>query len=184
MPQPTRTRPAADPFAALSLDYDADADAVRRAFRQLARETHPDRGGDAAAFRFARSAYDALRSDLDGCRRRWAPRPAPRRPAGRISGPAFVPLDTYPGAVAIDPATFPPCSVALRRSPAGPLPTVVWDTNSRPAGWRPGRAAPLGAACAVRVEASEAGDTGRFGVWMHGWPSGFVFGPHPDDLDG
>ena len=184
MPQPTRTRPAADPFAALSLDYDADADAVRRAFRQLARETHPDRGGDAAAFRSARSAYDALRSDLDGCRRRWAPRPAPRRPAGVVRGPSFVPLDTYPGAVPMDPATFPPCGTSFAPSPDGSPPSLTWDLESRPADWRPGRRAPMGAACVVQVEPSRAGDTGRFGVWILGWPVAFVFGPHPGDLDG
>ena len=51
-----------DPFAALGVRYDATPKAVRGAFRQRARETHPDHnpGLDGSAFRDVRAAYDAL----------------------------------------------------------------------------------------------------------------------------
>ncbi|MSP60555.1 MAG: J domain-containing protein [Myxococcales bacterium] len=47
------------PFAALGLPKAAAAAEVKRAFRRLALETHPDRGGDPAAFIRARDARDA-----------------------------------------------------------------------------------------------------------------------------
>lgn len=48
-------------LAVLGLPADADADAVRRRFRTLARERHPDRGGDPVAFAELDRAYAALR---------------------------------------------------------------------------------------------------------------------------
>lgn len=55
-------RPVVDFFAVLGLGPDADEAAVRRAFRTRARDTHPDRGGDAAAFLRVNQAYEALRT--------------------------------------------------------------------------------------------------------------------------
>lgn len=54
------------PYTILGLESDADADAIKAAWRAVARDCHPDRaGGDAAAlgrFRAAKEAY-ALLSD-------------------------------------------------------------------------------------------------------------------------
>lgn len=48
-----------DPFGELGLDRGADADAVRAARRLLAREHHPDRGGDAERMQRINEAADA-----------------------------------------------------------------------------------------------------------------------------
>ena len=51
------------PFARLGLPDDADADAVRDARRRLAKQHHPDRGGDAGRMRSVNAAAaEALRS--------------------------------------------------------------------------------------------------------------------------
>jgi hypothetical protein len=47
-------------YAALGLDRAASDEEVRAAWRRAARETHPDVGGDAVAFRVAREAYEML----------------------------------------------------------------------------------------------------------------------------
>lgn len=152
-----------DPFLVLSLPYDADRDDVRRAFRRLARETHPDRGGAADAFHEVRDAYNALSGGLERERERW--RPTPER-------------------VRIDPRIHPTCLVRVSRRRDGRR-VVEYDTESRPRGWRPGNAAPPGGECRVRVDAT--GSTPAFGVWVapldaHRFRC--VFGPHPSDVEG
>jgi len=47
---PTVDDPSTCPFAVLGLPKTASLDEIRRAFRRLALETHPDRGGNEAAF--------------------------------------------------------------------------------------------------------------------------------------
>lgn len=42
-----------------------DRDQIRSAFRRRARETHPDAGGTAAAFRKVRAAFDAAMAALE-----------------------------------------------------------------------------------------------------------------------
>lgn len=151
-----------DPFRVLSLPYDADADDVRRAFRRLARQSHPDRGGSAGAFHEARAAYNALAEDLEGERRRW--RAAPRRvryPAG------------------LDPRTYPTCPVRISRTRDG-VQKITYDIDSRPRGWSPPAAPPPGGECKARYPATEAAPA--FGVWVI--PLGAhrfrcVFGPPP-----
>ncbi len=54
--------PVTEAFAALGLEPDADAATVRRAYRDRAKETHPDAGGDEDAFRRVREAYATARS--------------------------------------------------------------------------------------------------------------------------
>ncbi|ERH00990.1 MAG: ferredoxin [Halonotius sp. J07HN6] len=55
-----------DPFAVLGLDRDADAEAIKRAYRQQAKETHPDHGGSETEFKRVRDAYEAIRDgDFD-----------------------------------------------------------------------------------------------------------------------
>jgi hypothetical protein len=76
-----------DPRAVLGLPLEATRTEAQRAFRQLAKQTHPDAGGDAAAFRAVAGAW----ADL-GTRLPPAPRPvaislhvqAYRAPAGRV----------------------------------------------------------------------------------------------------
>jgi hypothetical protein len=66
--------------AVLGLAADADARAVQRRFRELARTLHPDRGGDATAFAAAHTAYAVLLDVGD------APGPrAPREPARDVA---------------------------------------------------------------------------------------------------
>ncbi|MFI5297725.1 MAG: DnaJ domain-containing protein [Polyangiales bacterium] len=48
-------------FAFLGLTSRCTADELKRAWRRVAVEHHPDRGGDAEAFRRARVAYDLCR---------------------------------------------------------------------------------------------------------------------------
>jgi len=64
-----------DPRAVLGLPLDATVGEAQRAFRRLARQTHPDAGGNAADFRAVTSAWAELRSLLP------AERPAAPRPA-------------------------------------------------------------------------------------------------------
>lgn len=45
---------------ALGLPFDADLVAIKRRFRVLAKETHPDVGGDAEAFVRLKAQYDEL----------------------------------------------------------------------------------------------------------------------------
>lgn len=48
-------------YATLGLDTDADDEAVRRAYRERVKETHPDRGGDEERFKEITAAYERLR---------------------------------------------------------------------------------------------------------------------------
>lgn len=47
-------------YAALGLDPDAGEEAVRRAYRERVKETHPDRGGDEEQFKQVTAAYERL----------------------------------------------------------------------------------------------------------------------------
>ena len=55
----------AEAYETLGLEPGADLESVRRAFRERAKETHPDRGGDPEAFIRVREAYERLRERLD-----------------------------------------------------------------------------------------------------------------------
>ena len=59
-----------DPRAVLGLPLDATRCDAQRAFRRLARQTHPDAGGDPAAFRAVASAWAEIGSLLPHDRRR------------------------------------------------------------------------------------------------------------------
>ena len=52
-------------YETLGLDAGADLEAVREAYRERAKETHPDLGGDPEAFIRVREAYERLRERLD-----------------------------------------------------------------------------------------------------------------------
>lgn len=101
-----------DPYETLGVDRDADPRTVKRAYKRLVREHHPDAGGSAERFEAVRRAYDAIRRDevgeSAGSRTRGADasagsaRAGDPRTVGRSAGasvtdlfPAFeTPLDT------------------------------------------------------------------------------------------
>lgn len=56
-----------DPYVILGVERNADDEAIRAAYRQLAKSTHPDSGGDAEAFLRAQKAHELL---LDPLRRK------------------------------------------------------------------------------------------------------------------
>ncbi|HEX6445421.1 MAG TPA: J domain-containing protein [Streptosporangiales bacterium] len=51
---------APDYYELLGVARDADADVIARAYRRLARVSHPDHGGNAGMFRLLRTAYETL----------------------------------------------------------------------------------------------------------------------------
>jgi hypothetical protein len=63
---PGRADPVGDAFDELGLDRNADLDAVKGAYRERVKETHPDQGGDEESFRRVREAYATARNHADG----------------------------------------------------------------------------------------------------------------------
>lgn len=53
--------------AVLGVRLPAPVSEVKQAYRQLAREHHPDKGGDAAAFRRVKEAYDFIIANAAQC---------------------------------------------------------------------------------------------------------------------
>ena len=49
-----------NPYQTLGVDRDASADEIKRAYRKLASQHHPDKGGDTALFQEIQTAYDTL----------------------------------------------------------------------------------------------------------------------------
>ena len=56
---------AREALGVLGLRGPVDAEEVKRAYRRLARDLHPDAGGDVERFRVVQAAYDALRDGTD-----------------------------------------------------------------------------------------------------------------------
>jgi hypothetical protein len=56
----------AHPLQVLELGWPCRVDEVKAAFRARAKQTHPDCGGTAAAFRTVREAYELLLNSLSG----------------------------------------------------------------------------------------------------------------------
>lgn len=71
-----------DPRAVLGLPIDATFDEAQRAFRRLAKQTHPDAGGDPLAFRAVACAWAELGSLLP--QRRRPPALSPHAAAYRV----------------------------------------------------------------------------------------------------
>ena len=75
-----------DPRAVLGLRPDATRGEAQRAFRRLAKQTHPDAGGDPADFRAVAGAWAdlvaVLPADRPASPRRW-PAPSPHAQAYR-----------------------------------------------------------------------------------------------------
>ncbi|WP_096393491.1 J domain-containing protein [Halorubrum trapanicum] len=61
-----RADPVGDAFDELGVSRDADLDAVKGAYRERVKETHPDQGGDEESFRRVREAYATARNHVDG----------------------------------------------------------------------------------------------------------------------
>lgn len=51
------------PFAVLRINSDTDEGEIERAYRQRAKETHPDQGGSAREFQLVKAAYQELTSE-------------------------------------------------------------------------------------------------------------------------
>ena len=49
-----------DPFAALNIDRDASFNEIKRAYHELSKTHHPDRGGDPEKFKQIAKAYKTL----------------------------------------------------------------------------------------------------------------------------
>lgn len=98
-----------DPFLELGLGPDADADSVRAARRRLARDHHPDQGGDAARMQRINEAADAALVAIGAADRSAADGPDPASPApaadGRSGRRDATPREAGPGVVR-DVASF------------------------------------------------------------------------------
>jgi hypothetical protein len=70
------------PRAVLGLPLDATRREAQHAFRRLAKQTHPDAGGDPVAFRAVAAAWAELGGVLPDCRR--PPARAPHVAAYRV----------------------------------------------------------------------------------------------------
>ncbi|WP_176082978.1 DnaJ domain-containing protein [Martelella sp. HB161492] len=53
-----------DPYEVLGLDRNADEKAIRTAYRRLAKEAHPDSGGDEEQFARLQASYDLLKDPV------------------------------------------------------------------------------------------------------------------------
>ena len=77
-----------DAFARLGLAPGATLDDVRAARRRLAKQVHPDHGGDAAAMRALNATFDAaVKAVLARAERPPAPEPAPQAASTRPEPP-------------------------------------------------------------------------------------------------
>jgi ferredoxin len=79
------------PFDILRVDPEADEEAIRQAYRERAKETHPDQGGSAAQFRLVKAAYEEIESghwDGEWDRPDGAVEGTPARPNARNRGGA------------------------------------------------------------------------------------------------
>lgn len=54
-----------DPYATLGVSRNDDSETVKKAFRKLAKEHHPDKGGDPERFKKINRAYEQIQSDDD-----------------------------------------------------------------------------------------------------------------------
>ncbi len=107
-----------DPRAVLGLPLDATRSEAQRAFRRLAKQTHPDGGGDPADFRAVAGAWADLVAVLPSLAAHAAlvggTPPGPRALAAHAADPRPVALSPH---------------VLAYRAPAG---RVVWAEPRRP----------------------------------------------------
>lgn len=121
----------------LALPGDADHDAVKQAYRRLARTTHPDAGGDPEQFRTLQRAYDRLIDSPSAARerRRTPPRTRPSRQRRHAHSPTqlyadppvdvtrldWEPRETGEGLSALDHDTVARAVVRPHPGPVHPL---------------------------------------------------------------
>ncbi|KAE9547988.1 hypothetical protein FO519_008807 [Halicephalobus sp. NKZ332] len=87
-----------DPYKILGLDNGADVSAVRKAYRDLSKKHHPDRGGDEMAFDMIAKAYQALTNDES--RENWEKYGNPDGPKATTFGialPKWIVSEQYGG---------------------------------------------------------------------------------------
>jgi len=82
-------QPVVSAFSELGLPTDADADAVKRAYRERVKDTHPDRGGDEEAFRRVQEAYATASDHAEGTPARERDTRPSRGPASRRETAGF-----------------------------------------------------------------------------------------------
>ena len=90
-----------DPRVVLGLPLDANRAEAQRAFRRLAKQTHPDAGGDPAAFRAVTGAWAQLGPVLPHERRR--PALSPHAEAYRVRVSRVVWAEARPPARPVRP---------------------------------------------------------------------------------
>ena len=74
-----------NPYQTLGVDRNASPDEVKRAYRKLASQHHPDKGGDKARFQEIQSAYDTLSDPHKRAQHDNPPNPF----GGGMGGPGF-----------------------------------------------------------------------------------------------
>lgn len=92
---------AREAYAALGLAPGASAEEVRAAYRRLALETHPDRGGGAAAFSRVQAAHHALLAGGGGAGGHPGATHARARPPPPLPRVPFAALSALAGLVAL-----------------------------------------------------------------------------------
>jgi hypothetical protein len=77
-----------DPYAVLGVDQAASLQVIRDAYRQKAKQHHPDAGGEAWAFRIVARAYEILSTERISQATQAEFRARPSQPAGGPAGDA------------------------------------------------------------------------------------------------
>ena len=150
---------AADYYDLLEVPRDASADDIKRAYRRLARQLHPDTNDDPEAearFKEVALAYEVL-SDPDKRQRYDRFGPDGVGGAATASRAAASTTSSTPSSAATAPS-----AVAGRRGPGGPAawsPTSRWWPTSRSR--RPCSARATRSTCAPPVACEPCGATGR-----------------------
>ena len=195
-----------DPYRVLELQRDATLDEIKRAYRRLAKQHHPDSGGERALPRFLeiQAAYEQLLGSAGGSRRAPAPRAAPwqadhdraeatkraygsrpRRPTGR-SGTAGDAGTGRAGTTGAGAAGTPPGSAGAGAAPgpeAGDLGARAGGGARRERGPRRGRApnkATLGSTSYDGAE-DEPFEPGWTGASWYGTTSGTYWTLNPKE---
>lgn len=87
----------ADHFAALGLPVNSSAADIAAAFRRLARQHHPDKGGSREVFQRVRTAYEALQDSRPSVSVRFrSAKPQARSEPAKASRPATPPTRSEP----------------------------------------------------------------------------------------